>query len=297
MNAPKPLHKDLSFWIVAVVLVGAASATQLYFGIPWFTQRLVQVQPAPRSGQPVRADTGFRQEPNLDLRKKTYSWQTPRYAPQALEETPPQVVIIPTEYAAPSGGWGQRLPDKAIGIRMSAEYVIRSAYGSPSHCRLIWANPAPAGEFDFIANLSSGALAALQAEVKKQWGLVAERETRQTNVVVLKVDHADAPGLKPSTTSSAPVPGQAGSIQFPNVPIALLISYLENSLQMPVVDQTGLTGRYDIQIPNILSGAPGQAADRRERLRTVLLDQLGLNVIATNATVEMLVVKKASQTP
>jgi len=297
MNAPKPLHKDLSFWIVAMVLVGAASATQLYFGIPWFTQRLAQVQPAPRSGQMVRADTGFRQEPNLDLRKKTYSWQTPRFAPQALEETPPQVVIIPTEYVLPSGGWGQRGADQAIGIRMSAEFVVQSAYNWPSQYLMVWADSVPAGQFDFIANLSSGALAALQAEVKKQWGLVAEREARQTNVVILKVDHADAPGLKPTTTSSAPVPGRAGSIQFPNAPITLLISYLENSLQMPVVDQTGLTGRYDIQIPNILSGAPGQAADRRERLQTVLLDQLGLNLIATNADVEMLVVKKASQTP
>ncbi|HEX9045681.1 MAG TPA: hypothetical protein VF988_01530 [Verrucomicrobiae bacterium] len=44
----KPLHKDLSFWIVAVTLVGAATATQLYFGIPWFADRLAQAQPAPR---------------------------------------------------------------------------------------------------------------------------------------------------------------------------------------------------------------------------------------------------------
>lgn len=44
----KPLHKDLSFWIVAVVLVGTASAAQLYFGIPWFSQRLAQARPAPR---------------------------------------------------------------------------------------------------------------------------------------------------------------------------------------------------------------------------------------------------------
>ena len=78
---------------------------------------------------------------------------------------------------------------------------------------------------------------------------------------------------------------------------SFLVSYLESSLQIPVVDQTGLTGRYDIQIPNISPGTPGQTADRIERLRTVFLDHLGLNLIATNAAVEMLVVKKASQTP
>lgn len=56
MNAAnnKPLHKDPSFWIVAVVLVGAASAAQLYFGVPWFSQRLAQMQPAPRSAPAVQ---------------------------------------------------------------------------------------------------------------------------------------------------------------------------------------------------------------------------------------------------
>ena len=195
MNAAnKPLHKDPSFWIVAVTLLGAATVAQLYFGIPWFTQRLALARPAPRTvaSQPdvVR--------PNLDFSKKSYAWQHPRFTPRVLEDTPPQVVLIPTEYTAPSGGWGQRLPDKAIGIRMSAEYVIRSAYGWSSHCRLIWADPAPAGEFDFIANLPDGALEALQAEIKKQWGLVAQRESCLTNAMVLTVDHADAPGLKPA---------------------------------------------------------------------------------------------------
>jgi hypothetical protein len=58
MNAAdKPLQKDLSFWIVAVVLVGAATAAQLYFGVPWFAQRLAQVRPAPRSLTSAAATT------------------------------------------------------------------------------------------------------------------------------------------------------------------------------------------------------------------------------------------------
>ena len=124
--------------------------------------------------------------------------------------------------------------------------------------------------------------------------MVAERETRQTNVVVLKVDHADAPGLKPGKPATQPRQNEAGGVHFPNAPMAVLVSYLENRLRLPVLDQTGLTGTYDIQIPTI---PPGQAADRVERLRTTFLDQLGLNLITTNATIEMLVIKKANQTP
>jgi uncharacterized protein (TIGR03435 family) len=243
----------------------------------------------------VQRDAGFRQEPDLDLSKKTYSWQTPRYGSQLLEETPPQIVITPTEYAPPSGGWGQRRPDKAIGIRMSADFVVQSAYNWPSRSRMVFPEAMPPGQFDFIANLPTGALEALQAEVKKQWGLVAECETRRTNVLVLKVDHADAPGLKPGTTPNQSQQNQTGVVRFPNVPIAVLASYLESSLQLPVLDQTGLTGTYDLQIPTIPPGRPGQTAGRIEQLRTAFISQLGLDLITTNAAVELLVVKKANQ--
>jgi uncharacterized protein (TIGR03435 family) len=208
-------------------------------------------------------------------------------------------VLIPSEYKPPSGGWLQQSAGKAIGIRMSAEYVLTSAYNWPSRSRMILAETMPTGEFDFIANLSSGALAALQTEVKKQWGLVAEREIRQTNVLILQVDHTNAPGLKPGTAANAPQSrySQDGSFQIPNVPISFLVSYLENRLQFPVLDQTGLTGSFDIQVPAISPispGTTGEASDRINRLRTAFLDQLGLNLVVTNAAIEMLVVKKSN---
>ena len=295
--ANKPLHKDLSFWIVAVVLAGAASATQLYFGVPWFSQRLAQARPAPRPAPQVQTETRLRQEANLDVRKKTYAWQAPQFGERLLEDTPPQVVLIPTEYAPPSGGWGQMRPDKAIGIRMAATFVVQAAYNWSSQSRMVLAQPLPPGQFDFIANLPSGALEALQAEVKKQWGVVAERGRYRTNVVVLKVDHADAPGLKPGQTANQPRQNRAGFIHFPNVTLGVLVSYVENRLQLPVLDETGLTGTYDLEIPAMPPGRPGQNADRLEALRTALLEQLGLSLITTNATIELLVVKKATPTP
>ena len=300
-DVDKPLHKDLSFWIVAVTLVGAATATQLYFGLPWFSQRLAQSRPAPRSVQSDQARANINQTAsNLDLKKKTYSWQTPQFAPRVQEDTPPQVTLIPTEYAPPTSGWGQRRNDKAIGIRMAAEFVVQSAYNWPSRSRMMLADPVPAGQYDFIANLPTGALEALQAEIKSKWGVVATPETIQTNVLVLTVDHTNAPGLKPDSAASTPptIPPSApnSAIHFPRVPISVLVSYLENVLRMPVLDQTGLTGTYDLQIPNMAPGMTDQAG-RIESMRTGLLEQLGLNLIATNTAVEVLVVKKASQTP
>lgn len=73
--AGKPLHKDLSFWIVAVTLVGAATGIQLYFGLPWFSQKYLQAHHAPRSVRNMNAGgTIISQTPNADTKKGS---QTP----------------------------------------------------------------------------------------------------------------------------------------------------------------------------------------------------------------------------
>jgi hypothetical protein len=70
----KPLHKDPSFWIVAIVALGFANAGQLSLAVPWFKEKLLAMRPAPRTplsaGQGVNA---FRAEaqPDLDYSKKT----------------------------------------------------------------------------------------------------------------------------------------------------------------------------------------------------------------------------------
>jgi uncharacterized protein (TIGR03435 family) len=289
----KPLHKDPSFWIVAVVLVVAADVAQFYFGFPWFTEKIAAMRPAPRTPPGVQDPTAIRVDEQLDTSKKTYSWQVPRPESDLLSRTPPQVVIIPTEYSPPSGGWTTSRSNMAMGIRLPASFVVQSAYNWPSRSRVVWADPAPPGQFDYIANLPTGALEALQAEVKKQWGLVAERESRQTNVLVMKVHHADAPGLKPSTGSVEPRQGPAGMLRLPSAPMAVLVSILEATLRLPVIDQTAMTGTYTIQLPMLRPPAPGQTTNWIEQTRQVFIEQLGLDLVQTNAPVEMLVVKKA----
>jgi hypothetical protein len=106
----KPLHKDPSFWIVAITLVVAVDLVQLNFGVPWLQARKADLRPAPRMTNVVTqsrvATRGIDQDPNLDYSKKTYPWQSPRVNGQSLRDAPPQVVLIPSEYKMPSGGWG-----------------------------------------------------------------------------------------------------------------------------------------------------------------------------------------------
>ena len=285
----KPLHKDLSFWIVAITLVGAANVAQINFGVPWLREKMAASRPAPRMAAAVPVMNGIDERPDLDYSKKTYSWQRPQFDPRILQDTPPQVVLIASEYKAPSGGWGTSGANNALGIRMQAPYVVQSAYGWGSSLRMVQADPLPAGEFDFIANLPSGALEALQAEIKKQWGVVANREIHQTNVVLLKLDHTNAPGLQPVTQPGPPPQGEGGVQTVRSSVGGFLVSYLESVLQLRVIDQTGLTEVFDIQFP----ARVGQNK-AFEQNRKILLEQFGLDLVQTNAPIEMLVVKKVS---
>jgi uncharacterized protein (TIGR03435 family) len=288
----KPLHKDLSFWIVVVTLVGAADVAQLYFGLPWFKERILAAQPAARTTNLVQVVDAFNQPANLDVSKKTFSWQAPRFNPRLLQDAPPQVVIIPTEYTAPSGGWGTIQSNAAIGVRMSADYVVQSAYDWSSQTRMILPDQMPPGQFDFIAKQPDGALEALQAEIKNKLGLVAEREIVQTNVLILRLDHTNAPGLTPMTTrTTTPAQNQPGIYSFRFQRIGVLASILESQFRLPVIDQTGLTGTYDIQFP-MIRRTPGQTSNALEQTKKIFIEQLGLELIESNAPVEMLVVKK-----
>jgi len=298
----KPLHKDLSFWIVAVVLVVAANLTQLYFAVPWFAGKIVQMRHAPRITPQARSSVVSYTQPTNPSHKPE-EWQLPYSEPGVLETAPPQVTIVPTKFPLPTGGWSGDTPpaggwsmmrgDKVIGIRSAPQYLLLSAYRWNSRARMLLPPDMPTEQYDFIANLPTGALEALQEEIKKKLGLVAERETIQTNVLVLRVDHTDAPGLKPAGAPPAQQ-NQPNVFHLPSAPISVVVNILEQLLQTPLIDQTGLTGAYDIQFSIPQLARSGQPADRIEQFKPVLKEQLGLALIETNAPIEMLVVKKVN---
>ncbi len=290
MKTSKPLHKDPSFWIVVVVVGVTVNALQIRYGLPWFQRRLAQVQPAPRVQPDQARDFAG---PDLDWRKKTHPWQKPRFNPQVYEQTPPQIVLMPSEYESPSGGWGTQFPNGAIGIRMGPDYVVQAAYSWSSRARMVIADSLPQGYFDFFAKSPGNARDALQAEIKKQWGVIAERESHQTNVLIVKLDHREAPGLKPGGTQLSPQAIGQGSQRVQNASMSFLTMRLESWSKLPVLDQTGLTDRYDFEVPSSALNPPGTLADEWEHVRTVFLNQFGLDLIRTNAVVELLVVKKA----
>jgi len=80
VRPPKPLHRDLSFWIVVLTLAGAADLAQLDYGLPWINTRWLAAQPAPRM-----TETG-----KVTLRAPT----APPTGKQTLETNAPVGILV-----------------------------------------------------------------------------------------------------------------------------------------------------------------------------------------------------------
>lgn len=191
-----------------------------------------------------------------------------------------------------------RTGERAIGIRQGAEQILLTAYkmNIRDRSRVVWPDGMPTGQYDYIANLPTGALEALQTEAKEKLGLTGSRETRDVPALVLKVNHADAPGLKPAAPMAGPpaTPRPQGMSMLRHAKMSALASSLEITTQTPVLDQTGLTEFYDIEFTRIQPTPRGQKFDRLADLQKTMLEQLGLDVVMTNAPVDLLVVKKVN---
>ena len=71
-----------------------------------------------------------------------------------------------------------------------------------------------------------------------------------------------------------------GEFSMQGSPLAALRDYLENELRRPVVDETGLTGRYDAAFTT-------QPEDLKNSLATALA-KLGLEVVETPRKIQLL---------
>ena len=209
-----------------------------------------------------------------------------------LDKTPPGVVIIrPTHFAGGDQGGVASMLGKIGGRNTSFLNVVCSAY-NVSGPRVIFDAPMPEGRFDYAVTTTNQPEEKLQAEIKKQFGLIAHREIQETEVLLLKTNFSNSSKMKLSVTADG-VMGFGPQFIFTNQPISLLRDYLEiMAYRKPVLDQTGLTGRYDFVLdwpkPEGYVGEKGQVI-----LKQNLINELGLELVPSRELVEMLVVEKA----
>jgi uncharacterized protein (TIGR03435 family) len=173
-------------------------------------------------------------------------------------------------------------------------------------------------------------LQAVRSLLAERFSLAVHRETRTMPVYALQLARRDGslgPALAQSAidcpalmtavrTGGGPPPpaaqrcgyrGRIGRLESSGMPLSELGLALSPRLGRPVVDQTGLTGTWDLtltfaadstQIPagTLAPDAPPPVANpEAPPLATALQEQLGIRLVSTTAPVEMLIVDRVSR--
>jgi uncharacterized protein (TIGR03435 family) len=137
----------------------------------------------------------------------------------------------------------------------------------------------------------------LQPLLEKRFKMVARREMKETQVYALTVA---TPGklkeLSPTETLSGGGAGGPGLIGIPGVatsrssgPLSSFVDSLSRSLPLPVVDRTGLTGRYEITLQYVPERVREQGDSSGPSIFQAL-DVYGLKLEKIRASIEFLVI-------
>jgi uncharacterized protein (TIGR03435 family) len=208
---------------------------------------------------------------------------------------PPQVRILPSKFHTPD--WAI-LHGKLIGTGVSAQNVVASAYGYITATRVVFSASLPTNRYDYIACLPYGPGAnekALQAEVKRVFGVVGKIETRAMDVWLLKVKYPNAPGLKRNNKDHG-----NGLFTKPygfhgwHEGMSMLAYALEDKAGVPVFDQTRLTDffGFDLRFDFDLNCTESDLKNYDWDAVNLALGKLGLELVPSNMPIKMLVVEK-----
>jgi uncharacterized protein (TIGR03435 family) len=140
----------------------------------------------------------------------------------------------------------------------------------------------------------------IQKLLSDRFGLVFHRETRELPVYAISV----AKGGAKLTTAAAPngVSGESGlqhgtelTMRFTNSSIAELALNMQLVVDRPIVDRTGLAGKYDFVLRYTIDEARATDPNAPPGLFTAIQEQLGLKLEAVKAQTKVLVVDAAER--
>ena len=143
--------------------------------------------------------------------------------------------------------------------------------------------------YDVVANmpLDDQALVRTLVEeaIEKHFGLRIEKETRVMRAYALTAEQNPSPRLQPAQKDKVEAFTDGdGSMSATAAEMKDLASSFEDMLGVPVIDRTGLPGKYQYLVSKTTSQGPEAAFD--------MARQLGLTLTETEQPVEMLVVTK-----
>jgi uncharacterized protein (TIGR03435 family) len=210
------------------------------------------------------------------------------------------------------GGPGTSSPERITFTHTSLKNLIRAAYGVRSSHYIETPSWMESATFDLVANIRPGATRdeanlMLQNLLADRFQLKVHRTTRELPIYALVVAK-NGPKLKVAANDpDAPKPrgtlrsGGRKKFEFDSWTMAGFADALENDVDRPVIDMTGLEGTYDIRLEFAsappVAFAPGSPDPQASELFTALSEQLGLRLESRRGPVVVLVVDSASRQP
>jgi uncharacterized protein (TIGR03435 family) len=198
--------------------------------------------------------------------------------------------IKPNKSGARAGGV-RATPGRIAGSNATARMLLQEAFDVKSYQVAAGPGWIDSDRFDVEAKSEGGATEdqlrpMLQRLLIDRFKLVVHRETKEMQVSALLVAksgfklHELKPG-EPTPMPPPPKEGAGGFIAVPG-PIASLAAILSGPLGQPVLDKTGLQGKYFFNV------AWGPDQD----MVTAILEQLGLRFESQKAPIELLVIDR-----
>jgi len=182
------------------------------------------------------------------------------------------------------------------------EVMLRFAYGV-QHSQIVGAPEWVKTERWDVRGVPDAAgkpdLPQFQSMIRKllaeRFGLTLHREQREMQAFALRVTK-DGPKLRKSTGDPSGGPGSDGRVsngvethRYTNASMPDLALMLMIYGDRPIVDQTGLPGRYDFQLRWTRDEAPATASDAPPGLFTAMQEQLGLKLEPAKVPADVLV--------
>lgn len=209
---------------------------------------------------------------------------------KVLDSLPPAFILRPTRFA--NTGGGMTSGNRQLWRNQPVQTFVAEAYTTPK-----WRSELPPGlppgRFDLLITLPDHPKEMLQEEIKKRFGLVAHKEMREVDVLRLKVSNPNPPNLKlhPSNDRSSLWSSYNSKETLRNQPLGVFISLIiESTMEEPVLDETGLANRYDLD----LQWKPKPGESEKDAFRRALSKQLGLELVPDRAPIQMLIVEKTN---
>ena len=206
-----------------------------------------------------------------------------------LNFAPPVVSIRPAQLGRGFGtawisdGRKQMAFNKSVGKLLQNAYRVRES-------RIVYPGKLPEGTYDYIVSVPDHQVEALQAAIKQKFGLVAKKEIREVDVLLLRVARTDPPGFRPTKWAQLANLNntEPGKFEIRNETFDNVTFSMEAFLRMPLINETGMSGRFDAELTWDASGEDGNP----EGLKQAIRDQLGFDLVPDRRTIEVLTVKK-----